>query len=376
MRASRLLSILIHLQARGRATARELADEFEVTLRTIYRDIDELSASGVPVVAERGPGGGYRLIDGYQTRLTGLTASEAETLLLAGLPGPAADLGLGDALGAARAKLLASLSPEASENASRIGGRFHLDASDWFRKASPPACLGQVAQAVWQQQRIAIHYESWSNTGERVLDPLGLVLKAGAWYLVARNSDSSSPKVSASNSMSRGREADKRSSRAGHSGHRKVATGHAGEVRTFKIARVQQLRTLDEGFDYPRDFILAQHWAASLQQFQGALKHERATLRIANRAMDWIDHLGADVATAARQATPSEDGWRICEVAMEKPDVSAWQLLGFGDSIEVLAPQPLREKVIGIARRILVLYRLGPTQDSGGHDGRCTGAAR
>ncbi len=375
MRASRLLSILIHLQARGRATARELADEFEVTLRTIYRDIDELSASGVPVVAERGPGGGYRLIDGYQTRLTGLTASEAETLLLAGLPGPAADLGLGDALGAARAKLLASLSPEVSENASRIGGRFHLDASDWFRKASPPACLGQVAQAVWQQRCIAIHYESWSSTGERVLDPLGLVLKAGAWYLVARNSDSSALPIFEAGKSSRAKAGAAARSHARYSRQRKVVSGHAGEVRTFKIARIQQLQTLDEAFDYPRDFNLAQHWAVSLQQFQGALKHDRATLRIAERAMDWIDHLGVDVAAAARETMPSQDGWRVCEVPIEKPDMAAWQLLGFGDSIKVLAPQALRDKIIDIAGRILALYKFETAHIPDGRDDRSVAAS-
>ncbi len=366
MRASRLLSILIHLQARGRATARELADEFAVTLRTIYRDIDELSASGVPVVAERGPGGGYRLIDGYQTRLTGLTASEAETLLLAGLPGPAADLGLGDALGAARAKLLASLSPEASENASRIGGRFHLDASDWFRKASPPPCLGQVAQAVWQQRRIAIDYESWTSIGGRVVDPLGLVLKAGAWYLVARNSDASARQVPGAERTPREMARKPAQSGNGKSGRPGPPTGSATEARTFKIARIRELRTLDESFDYPRDFSLAQHWTASLQRFQTALERSDATLRIAERAMDWLDHLGADVAAIARQAVPSDDGWRVCAVPMEKPEVAAWQLLGFGDSVEVLAPPALREAVVGIARRILVMYRFDAAPDAGG----------
>lgn len=361
MRASRLLSILIHLQARGRATARELADEFAVTLRTIYRDIDELSASGVPVVSERGPGGGYRLIDGYQTRLTGLTASEAETLLLAGLPGPAADLGLGDALGAARAKLLASLSPEASENASRIGGRFHLDASDWFRKAAPPACLGQVAQAVWQQQRVVIQYESWSNAGERVLDPLGLVLKAGAWYLVARASGVSVGQVSDSGETALVREKNSMPPGSRKQQRHHLSSGSDTGVRTFKIARIRELKTLTEGFDYPRNFSLAQHWAASLQQFQQALKRGRATLRIAERAMDWLDHLGADVAAIARETTPSDDGWRTCEVPMEKPEVAAWQLLGFGDSIEVLAPSALREKVIDIASRVLAVYGGAPS---------------
>ena len=127
MRASRLLSMLILLQLRGRLTADVLAAEFEVSLRTIYRDIDHLSAAGIPVYADRGPGGGFRLLEGYRTKLTGLTAMEAEALALAGLPGPAADLGLGAALGAGRLKLLAAMPAGMREGAGRIGERFHLD---------------------------------------------------------------------------------------------------------------------------------------------------------------------------------------------------------------------------------------------------------
>lgn len=370
MRASRLLSILIHLQARGRANARELADEFAVTLRTIYRDLDELSASGVPVVAERGPGGGYRLIDGYQTRLTGLTASEAETLLLAGLPGPAADLGLGDALGAARAKLLASLSPEASDNASRIGSRFHLDASDWFRTATPPPLLGQVAQAVWRQRRIVIDYESWSAARSRVVDPLGLVLKAGAWYLVARKGGEADSPVANRSRIAAVARGDGLKSVAPGSRRRSRARGGAGgdtdaQVRTYKIARIRHLDVLPETFEHPRGFNLAQHWQASLQQFQSALKRDMATLRIAERAMDWLGHLGTDVAAIARDTVPAADGWRTCDVPVERPDIAAWQILGFGDSIEVVAPQALRDRVCTIASHVLALYGVGLRTDLG-----------
>jgi predicted DNA-binding transcriptional regulator YafY len=181
MRASRLLSMLILLQLRGRLTADMLAAEFEVSLRTIYRDIDHLSAAGIPVYADRGPGGGFRLLDGYRTKLTGLTAAEAEALALAGLPGPAADLGLGAALGAGRLKLLAAMPAGMREGAGRIGERFHLDPLNWYRRAGPPRHLTAIAQAVWGERRLRIRYESWSTTVRRTVDPLGIVMKVGEW---------------------------------------------------------------------------------------------------------------------------------------------------------------------------------------------------
>src|SRR5258708_2537140 len=135
MRASRLLSILMLLQARGRMTAEALAAEFEVSLRTIYRDIDHLSAADVPIYGDRGPGGGFQLLDGYRTKLTGLTPAEAETLFLAGLPGPAAELGLADLLATAQLKLTAALPEGTRATARRVSARFHLDPVDWFRAA-------------------------------------------------------------------------------------------------------------------------------------------------------------------------------------------------------------------------------------------------
>jgi predicted DNA-binding transcriptional regulator YafY len=175
MRASRLLSILILLQLRGRLTAEALAAEFEVSLRTIYRDIDQLSAAGVPVYADRGPGGGFSLLDGYRTKLTGLTAAEAQALALAGLPGPAADLGLGEALGAGRLKLLAAIPDGMREGAGRVGERFHFDPTDWYRRASVPPHLAAVARAVWAERRLRIRYESWSRTVRRTVDPVNLI---------------------------------------------------------------------------------------------------------------------------------------------------------------------------------------------------------
>lgn len=320
MRANRLLSMLILLQLRGRVTAQALADEFEVSVRTVYRDVDELSAAGVPVYADRGPGGGLRLLDGYRTRLTGLTASEAETLLLVGLPGPAADLGLAEPLAMARLKLLAAVPPAAGKGAARIGERFHLDPVDWYRRPAPPPHLPAVARAVWSERRLAIRYESWSATVQRKLDPLGLVLKAGAWYLVAR---------------------------AGR------------DIRTYKIAKVLELAALDETFAYPARFNLASHWRRELKRFEASLRQAQATLRVAPAGLSRLDHLGADIAEALRQARPDAQGWREATVPIEGIEHAAGVLLGFADTIEVRAPAALRRRLVDLASRVAALYAGG-----------------
>ncbi|MGL4964319.1 MAG: helix-turn-helix transcriptional regulator [Inquilinus sp.] len=317
MRANRLLSILLLLQSRGRLTAQALAAEFEVSVRTVYRDIDELSAAGVPVYADRGPGGGFALLDGYRTRLTGMTAGEAETLLLAGLPGPAADLGLAEPLAAARLKLLAAVPQAAGEGAARVGDRFHLDPVDWYRRAEPPLHLPAIARAVWGQRRLVIRYESWSATVRRTVDPLGLVLKAGTWYLMAR-----------------------------------IGTG----VRTYKVAKVLDLDVLPDGFDYPAGFDLAAQWQESLQRFAKELCRAEAVLRVSPEALPLLDRLGADAVEAVQQAEPDAEGWRRATVPIEGVGHAARLLLGFTDTIEVLDPPELRQAMADGARRVMQLY--------------------
>src|SRR5918996_1602063 len=163
MRASRLVSLLLLRQSRGGQTAAELARELEVSVRTIHRDVDALSASGVPIYADRGPHGGIRLVDGYRTRLTGMTADEAEALFLSGVTGPAAQLGLGTVVAAAQLKVMAALPPELRSRASRIVERFHLDVAGWFH-------TGDAGPR---------------DPVERTVGPLGLVLKGGMWYVIA-----------------------------------------------------------------------------------------------------------------------------------------------------------------------------------------------
>jgi len=195
MRASRLLCLLLLLQSRGRMTARQLADELEVSVRTVYRDVEALSAAGVPLYGDAGHAGGYQLLEGYRTRLTGLTAAEAQALFLSGLPGPAAELGLGSVLAVATLKLRAALPASLHENADRLAERFHLDAPGWYRRPEHVPHLPAVAAAVWDRQVIQVTYRRWREPAEvtRRLEPHGLVLKAGTWYVVARCDGAWSP---------------------------------------------------------------------------------------------------------------------------------------------------------------------------------------
>ena len=209
VRASRLVQLLLLLQTNGKMTASRLAGELEVSVRTIYRDVEALSGAGVPIYAEAGPGGGVRLVDGYRTRLTGLTADEAEALALSGLPGAASELGLGTVLAAAQLKVDAALPPELRSRAVRMRERFHLDAPGWFAREEPVPHLATLSRAVWEEERVEVRYRKPEGEVKRLLDPLGLVLKAGVWYLVA-------------------------------------LSGRTRSLRTFRVSRVQSVKPIGE----------------------------------------------------------------------------------------------------------------------------------
>ena len=318
MRASRLLSILITLQLKGRTTAGELARRFEVSRRTILRDLDELSAAGVPIYAERGPGGGLDLLDGWSTRLTGLTSEEAQALMLSGLPAAAADLGLGQTAAAARLKVLAALPHAAGEEARRVEERFHLDPAPWGRRPSASReDLQVVAQAVWECRRLRLRYESWTGDKERTLEPLGVVLKAGDWYFVA----------------------PRRSQPAIH-----------------RLDRARDITLLDETFQRPPDFDLARAWEAAVASFEASQRRHTARIRVLERVLWRIDALGIDMAEAIRAAVPDAEGWREAEAPIESLAVAAGPILSLGDDAEVLSPPELREELAKRAAAVAALY--------------------
>ncbi len=318
MRASRLLSILMLLQARGRMSAQALAAEVEVSVRTIYRDVDQLSAAGVPVYAERGRDGGFQLLDGWRTRLTGMTSAEAQALFLAGLPGPAAELGLGDAMAAAQLKLLAALPAGWQADAQRVGARFHLDAVDWYRSAAPADHLPVVAAAVWAETRLKITYESWTGLGERLVDPLGLVLKAGTWYLAARS---------------------------------------GGKVRTYRVSNIRAVEAAEGRFTRPKDFTLSTYWGEATQRFEAEIYRGSALLRVTAVGLKRLRGMSAAVGDAALSARPADaSGWAEVEIPIETVEQGARDLLRLGPEAEVLAPPALRRAVADTVRQLAALY--------------------
>jgi predicted DNA-binding transcriptional regulator YafY len=318
MRASRLLSILITLQLRGRVTARELAERFEVSKRTIFRDVDELSAAGVPIYAERGVNGGFALLDGYRTDLTSLDGTEREALFLAGLPTAAQDLGLSSAAASARLKLSAALDKGKVSGNSDIGERFYLDPSDWYRRSRQTPNLRTIADAVWSSRSVRLDYESWRGRGWRLVDPLGMVLKAGEWYLVAANR-------------------------------------HGPAI--YRIAMVHNAEILEQGFARPANFDLATVWSNLVDRFEDGLVSGTAHVRFGPASIDRIDCLGTTAAAAILSSEVDENGWRQAAIPMESAAATAANLLGFADTVEVVHPPELIREMRRYAEQLLSLYR-------------------
>jgi predicted DNA-binding transcriptional regulator YafY len=323
MRASRLLSILMLLQTRGRMTAQALADEFEVSVRTIYRDIDELSAADVPVYADRGPNGGFELLDGYRTKLTGLSPAEAATLFLAGLPGPAAELGLADLLTTAQLKLTAALPQGAQHTANRLAARFHLDPVGWFRSADDARLLPAIADAVWNERCVEIRYQRPTSVVPRKVQPLGLVLKGGAWYLVAQI---------------------------------------GGQPRTYRVSNIVDLSGTEERFERPKDFDLVRFWTTASRAYEVGLYRGKAVLRVSPRGMRRLDLFGSAVAQAAAETAnpPDSDGWVQVVIPVEAIDQAAADFMRLGTDAEVVDPPELRHRIAEMAYELIRLYGLSP----------------
>ena len=320
MRADRLVALLMLLQARGRMTAQALAVELEVSERTIYRDIDALGMAGVPVYGAPGPDGGYALVDAYRTTLTGLSATEARALFMLSVPGPLAELGLGQEFRNALRKLAAALPDARRDDEERVRRRFHLDFAWWDQEAAAAAPhLRTVHQAVLEDRRLHITYTGLSAPAlHRLVEPVGLVAKAGAWYLVYRQD---------------------------------------GRTRVRRVADLLDARLDDTSFEHPADFDLAALWTAWCRSQAADRRRYWVTLRVAPASVEVLRaRLGRVADRAADDADVDAAGRRTVELAFASLEEARERLLGFGCGVEVLSPRALRESIADYARQIAALY--------------------
>ncbi|MFI8260971.1 helix-turn-helix transcriptional regulator [Streptomyces sp. NPDC085665] len=345
MRAARLIRMALLIQSNPGLTAAALARELEVSERTVIRDAQALQEAGIPVRSERGRVGGYFLAPGYRTRLTTLHPSEAETLFLSGLPSALRDLGLSDAADTARLKLTATLLPSVREAAESSVRRFHLDAPAWFREASTPELLPELARAVWGDRTVELSYArpgrdgSGPSTVSRVVEPYGLVLKAGTWYIVARVP-----------------------------GERE---GADGGWRTYRVDRVTALAPVpgaQEPFARDAAFDLAAHWRARSAAFARALLSTTVTVRLTasglRRLPAVVDGAAVEEALASASA-PDAGGLMTLELPAESEDVAFDELARLGADVEVLAPAALRARFRERAAALSALYGADPQPADG-----------
>lgn len=312
MRADRLISTLLLLQVHGRLTARDLAGRLEISERTVLRDMDALTAAGVPVVADRGPGGGWRLIDGYQTKLTGLTPAEIQTLFFAPPPQLLAGLGLGAAATAARLKLQAALPLAGQREAERARRAILIDPRGW-QESKSIAALPILLEALWRSRRVRFLYErALGETGERIVDPLGLVARGNTWYLVACREN---------------------------------------ELRTYRVSRIRDAAIEEQASVTPESFDLAEYWERSTLEFREALPRYYATFLAAPSVMRWVRYRGW------RLEEEHDEGALVrIRLRFDAEEEGLQFALSFGGDIEVIEPMELRNKVLEAARAAIARH--------------------
>jgi predicted DNA-binding transcriptional regulator YafY len=320
MRADRLLSLMLLLQTHGQMSARDLADELEVSERTIYRDITALSASGVPVYASRGPGGGVRLIEEYRTTLTGLTPDEMRALFMLSIPAPLTQLGLGEKFKGALLKLSASL-PERHRAAEALTRqRIHLDSSWWFQSEQQVPCLQTLQQALWQDRRlrIKVRWEFFNTEFEQDAEPYGLVAKANIWYLVY---------------------------------------GCGGTPKVTRVSQIVEAQLMSEGFTRPLEFQLEAFWEAWCREYESQPPFS-ARVRVAPEALPMLAEYVGERARGglSQRPAPDQDGWVTLDLPFESFVVARSHLLGLGRAVEILEPETLRRSLIDFAEQIVGFY--------------------
>jgi predicted DNA-binding transcriptional regulator YafY len=316
------VSLVLLLQARGRATARELAGELEVSVRTVYRDLAALSAAGVPVFAESGPGGGCQLLEDYRFPLRALHPDEAEALLILGVPDALRDVGLDGAIAAAHRKIRVTSGLDGpAGGAGPDTALVHLDMPRWFRSHERVPHLRDLATALRRNQQVKFWYQRpGSDPAPRVVAPLGLVNKAGTWYLVAAT--------------------------------------RSAQVRVFRAGNVSSVQLLAEPASRPPDFDLPGFWARWSAEFQASRPRLPVRIRASAQALAVFPEIFGDAVREAVSAAPPPDehGWQELILSFEHEKAAAHRLAGFGAEVEVLSPPAVREHLLATARGLLRRY--------------------
>jgi predicted DNA-binding transcriptional regulator YafY len=318
MRADRLLSIVLLLQAHHQMTSRVLAERLEVSERTIHRDMEALSLAGIPVVAERGTGGGWSLLNEYRTNLSGLNEAEIQSLFVSPSPKLLADLRLEKASEGALLKLLSALPAMYRRGAEQARRRILVDAGGWSSQEESVPLIPVLQEAVWLEQKVRITYQRGGGCDpvERTVEPLGLVAKGSAWYLVARVDDS---------------------------------------LRSYRVSRISAVERLEESFSPPAGFDLAQYWEESAKTFKATLPKYSAVFRVAPGVFPLLRVAGR-FARVGEVVETFPDGWLKVEVSFDVEEMACQYALSFGASLEVLEPPALREKVIAAAKETVQFY--------------------
>jgi predicted DNA-binding transcriptional regulator YafY len=313
VKADRLISLLLLLQSRRQCSARLLAQRLEVSERTIYRDVDALSAAGVPVYAERGSNGGIVLADGYRRALTNFSEDEIRSLFVSGAS-PLADLGLERGLDRALEKLHGGLADVARRAAEKSRSRIHLDRRRWNQPEPPREILIALRRAVWDDRRLRIRYEDRNRTSStRTIDPLGLVSKAGVWYLVAR---------------------------------------HGDELRSFRVERIRSADELNQRFERPAKFDLERYWSESSARFAESSRSGDCAvlLRAANAALERIAlYWPAEIESRGERES-------LVRITFPGREIAVFQLIAWADAATLVEPAELCDAVVASARRALERY--------------------
>ncbi|MBH5319984.1 YafY family transcriptional regulator [Paenibacillus sp. GSMTC-2017] len=319
MRASRLLSIVLLLQSEGKMSSKQLAERLEVNVRTILRDMDELSSSGVPVYSERGQHGGWQLSEGYRTSLTGIHPDELAALLVSSQAEPLSDLGQLKQLDTAMQKILAATTEAARSNAAAVRKKIHIDGASWYASSnqviSGKSLLAVVQEALWQNRALKLTYQREEMQVERTVLPLGLVAKRSIWYLVAKTSED--------------------------------------ELRTFRISRLLSVEVLPDSFTPPSDFDLALYWQQSLVQFKESLPRYPARIKL---KQSQLQRLQNERFVAIGIARSVQEGWLEADVTFETIDSACEMILSYGARIEVLEPADLRQLVMDEIETMRMVY--------------------